>query len=214
MRMRSDPRCTSLCDYPCAKDHRTKAEKIQAMVDGATTPGEKVAAQAAAGRVTPDAPRMPRTETINDARRRAWANGARGPVNADSFGSRSRTYTTPTPEEARPAGRQTSQEFFREWSTGGGAFWDEAMRRSNQRAEDELRRAQAEETLRRNGFAMPGDPEFVYYPPGSRGEDPLSAHMDNIADGVRATQEAVLQELLRRGTINVRDAKRAMGMED
>ena len=84
--MRSTTRCDQWCNYPCAKDHRTKAEKIAAMAAGATTPGEKAAAQTALAKH-----REPAT-TATNATRRTFTY----------------TYTPPTPEEARPAGHQSN----------------------------------------------------------------------------------------------------------
>lgn len=114
------------------------------MRDGATTPGEREAAQAAMDRTGGPSPR---NTSINEQRRRA----GRPP------------YTPPAGEEARPAGYQTRPSWydtsFEFDDSSFRAYWWGSPPQSYE-AQEELRKRQTKERLRRAGFAMPDDPGF------------------------------------------------------
>jgi len=146
--MRSTDRCTDLCRYPCAKDHRTRSEKIAAMRAGATTPGERAAADAAAARVKPDPPPRPQPQPLYGTSWRQQFTSTSGWDDATFV-----KWTQPTPQEARPSGARA-----RFWSEEA-QYVDDHEKLMREMLEQELLR-RAEATLRGHGFAMPGDPGF------------------------------------------------------
>ena len=140
-------RCDQTCKYPCAKDHRTKAEKIAAMAAGATTPGEKAAAEAAMAR-----------HPVKKVEKGVPVYFGHTQTTASSTTSWSASFSS------RPRGRKARPDFFSEF------IRDEILRTEkmmNDAIAEELKKAQAEETLRAHGFAMPGDAEFMPPPPES-----------------------------------------------
>jgi hypothetical protein len=186
-------RCDQTCKYPCARDHRTRSEKIADMRRGATTPGERAAADAAAARVKPDAPPEPRQQPPL-----GWSFST-GTSTSNSgyqrYGPNNRTYRPPAGPEAQPAGSKRSGFYD---NSEYAQFIRRQQREYEAALEQELlRRAQAAETLRAKGWKLPDDAEF--FTPPDRGTN-------------WQTQE-VLREMLRRGKIDPDVARRA-GFEE
>ena len=118
------------------------------MLKGATTEGERAAAQAALDRMKPEKKQGSRpgpfpADPIDEAFMDAFVKAAQEAQRTRERGEAAARYRPPTGPEAHAAGRQAR----------AADWW-------NDRARDELRLAQARETLRRHGFTMPGDSSF------------------------------------------------------
>lgn len=195
--MRSTDRCTSLCNYPCAKDHRTKREKAEALLAGATTAGERAAAQAALDRM----PKHGRTTE------RSVERCPHGVVRAEA-GPRCSIcdpYVPPTGPDAQPAGRPFgfrggSFSFEGVFTSNGADFFESLFRTNDGPLREELRKAQAQEKLRREGFSFPGDAGFEaeFASSASQAQEAFRHASEEIARRRRrqTTAESLAQDFL------------------
>jgi hypothetical protein len=119
-------------------------------------------------------------------------------------------YQPPQGQAARPAGRYGSFG-FEAGSTNSSTFWtwtswymntdwDTVTARREERERDALRRAQAEERLRQAGF--------LFYPRGSRGDDPYGRQHDDSSTFTDAKLRVVRRFM--EGKITINDLRREM----